>query len=546
VTELPLIQIRGLRFRYQGSDRDVLRIPALDVAGRGMTAITGPSGVGKSTLIELLAGTLRSPYDGSMVVLGQEWNALTSDSQRQRQIRRIGLIPQDYGLLTDRTAVQMLDQDLADSGVGRDQRTAKIQAALASMDLIDCHDRLIGTMSGGQRQRVAIARMLARDVELVIADEPTANLDPHLTDSTIAIFRELSATTPVVIITHDPAVAAACDRTILLQGTVADDPYLDSAPAMSPPRRSRRLIAVAALAVIVVAAGAVSGVALTRHRRHDSRAALAASSRRKTSSESVKHRASAPIAASTAAVPTPISTPTPKPRPTALTPALTTTPYVPSGGSPVDVAYRYYAAINAKDWLKVWELGGDNLGETYSAMVRGYADTANDVPYFTSIDGSDLHLILLAYESSGIAQLYSGALTVSDGAIVTATQTLDYTDPNRGYALIAGDWSGHDRDLEVTPGGLGIVSYRTFEQCDSISAGCDQFVGHDIINGGLTIFQLTGGEANEAEGQVTSSTASPRGPMTLKTSLRLDTVSLSMFSNTPFCGSTSPAGVCGA
>jgi ABC-type methionine transport system ATPase subunit len=152
----PLIQIRNLRFRYPNSDGDVLRIPGLDVSGRGMTAITGPSGVGKSTLIELLAGTLRGPYEGSLVVLGLEWKELTSDRQRQRQIRRIGFIPQDYGLLTDRTPVDMLQQDLADAGVRREERQARITSALTALQLQDCYDRLVGTMSGGQRQRVAI------------------------------------------------------------------------------------------------------------------------------------------------------------------------------------------------------------------------------------------------------------------------------------------------------------------------------------------------------------------------------------------------------
>jgi putative ABC transport system ATP-binding protein len=247
VIEPPLIQIRNLRFRYQGSDRDVLRIPALDVNARGMTAITGPSGVGKSTLIELLAGTLRGPYEGSLIVLGQEWKLLTSDGQRQRQIRRIGFIPQDYGLLTDRTPVDMLQQDLSDAGVRREERSARITSALTAMQLHDCYDRLIGTMSGGQRQRVAIARMLARDVDLVIADEPTANLDPELTDSAMSIFRRLSERIPVLVITHDAAVAASCDRTILLQSTASES---SDEPGPSGPHRGRRRTAVIAAVTV--------------------------------------------------------------------------------------------------------------------------------------------------------------------------------------------------------------------------------------------------------------------------------------------------------
>src|SRR5215469_8091089 len=192
----PVIMIRNLRFRYPGSGEDVLRVPFLDVAATGMTAITGPSGAGKSTLIELLAGTLREPYEGSMQVLGAEWRSLTRDADRQRQLRRIGLIPQDYGLLTNRTPAELLSQDLADSGVAKDQRDARIVAALAAVGLGPFAGRTISGLSGGQRQRVAIARMLARQVECVIADEPTANLDPALTAETMALFRYLATRIP--------------------------------------------------------------------------------------------------------------------------------------------------------------------------------------------------------------------------------------------------------------------------------------------------------------------------------------------------------------
>src|SRR6516162_3842569 len=161
-----LIRIRDLRYRYPGSVKDVLRIPFLDISERGLIAITGPSGAGKTTLIELLAGTLNEPYEGSVEVLGVEWRQLTRDADRQRHLRKIGLIPQDYGLLTDRTARQMLQQDLADSGVPREQRDQRLTAALDQVGLSTFADRQLATLSGGQLQRVAIARMLARDVQL--------------------------------------------------------------------------------------------------------------------------------------------------------------------------------------------------------------------------------------------------------------------------------------------------------------------------------------------------------------------------------------------
>jgi ABC-type lipoprotein export system ATPase subunit len=203
----PVIMIRDLRFRYPGSGEDVLRVPFLDVPATGMTAVTGPSGPAKSALIELLAGTLREPYEGTVYVLGAEWRSLTRDADRQRQLRRIGLIPQDYGL------------------------------------------------SGGQRHRVAIARMLARHVECVIADDPTANLDPALAAETMSLFRCLAGHVPVIIITHDPAVAAACDRTVALRSAVTGPAGAAApAPARRVPPSLAAIIAVCLLAIAGITA----------------------------------------------------------------------------------------------------------------------------------------------------------------------------------------------------------------------------------------------------------------------------------------------------
>ena len=205
-----LIRIRNLRFRYPGTDRDVLSIPALDIRGEGLTAVTGPSGAGKSTLVELLAGTLHETYEGTVEVLGQDWNALNKDSDRQRLLRRIGLIPQDFGLLAGCTAGEILHRDLADAQVPLSEHGARVRRALDQVGLLAFAGRMSEQLSGGQRQRVAIARTLARDVELIIADEPTANLDPTQADSIVALFERLSAGRPVVVVTHDPRVAARC------------------------------------------------------------------------------------------------------------------------------------------------------------------------------------------------------------------------------------------------------------------------------------------------------------------------------------------------
>lgn len=252
----PLIRIRDLAYSYPGGP-EILRIPALDVSGRGLIAITGPSGAGKSTFVELLAGTLQSGYQGSVEVLGSEWRDLRRDADRQRHLRRIGFIPQDFGLLPDRTPRQMLQQDLTDSGVPPDEHAARIERALSEVDMGGLADQRIASLSGGQGQRVAVARMLARDVDLVIADEPTANLDPDLRETVMGLFRKLSAQVPVLVVTHDAAVAEACDRTIILQATAVTgrSEGASSRPRERRRRKSRTVVLPTILLLILAATG---------------------------------------------------------------------------------------------------------------------------------------------------------------------------------------------------------------------------------------------------------------------------------------------------
>lgn len=259
----PLVRIRNLRFRYPGADHDVLRIPSLDIRGLGLTALTGPSGAGKSTLVELLAGTLREQYDGTVEILGQDWRAIAKDSDRQRLLRRVGLIPQDYGFISGRSVRQALTQDLADAQVPRPEQVGRIEAALKEVGLGPFADREVNRLSGGQRQRVAIARMLAREIDLVIADEPTANLDPELVEDVMTLLRRLGERVPVIVVTHDSHVASLCDRTVLMQPSA---PYEAAPTPEAVPRaagRSRALVAAGTvmLAVLLLAA---AGLALSK------------------------------------------------------------------------------------------------------------------------------------------------------------------------------------------------------------------------------------------------------------------------------------------
>jgi ABC-type lipoprotein export system ATPase subunit len=248
----PYVSIHDLRFHYPGSPNDVLRIPTLTVSGRGVIALTGPSGAGKSTLVELLAGTLREPYDGSVQVLGTELKTLTRDADRQRHVRRVGFIPQDYGLLPGMTVEDILRQDLTDAEVPKAEHVQRVAWALDQVELSEFAQRQSERLSGGQRQRVAIARMLARNVDLVIADEPTANLDPELAGGTVHLLRRLAERTPVIVVTHDARVAEQCDRTIVLQAMAST--ALEAASPASSTHASPRWVALRFQSPVLLAA----------------------------------------------------------------------------------------------------------------------------------------------------------------------------------------------------------------------------------------------------------------------------------------------------
>ena len=529
-----LIRIRDLRYRYPGSSRDVLRIPFLDITGRGLIAITGPSGVGKSTLIELLAGTLNEPYGGSVEILGVEWKQLTRDADRQRHLRKIGLIPQDYGLLTDRTARQMLQQDLADSGVHRDQREQRLSWALEQVGLPEFSDRRLSTLSGGQLQRVAIARMLARDVQLVIADEPTANLDRELTAATVAIFRNLASRVPVVLITHDPQVAEACDRTIVLQSTVPDRQA--AVPAAVSSRRPGRWPAVAL--ALLLAGGVAFGVIKLTGDHHPSRGA---SSRAKPADTAA---AGFPALSTGAAARPPSEAATASPAPGTIGGALT---------SPDGVVIAFFKAINHRDWPRVWQLGGKNLGAPYAQMVQGFAKTGHDDVTITSTDGNSVSVLLIAVQTSGQAQFYQGAYLVANKAIVQGRQSLRATGPIEPaiFSSFAGTWQGHDRGLTISPGGLGVLRFRVFQYCSINPAPpCDSVSGNEIYPGGVTAFQLTRQSGNQAQGYIEDgSIPGTTGPITITFQPSADSLVMTTSSQShgvTYCGQHAPAGLCGA
>jgi len=177
-------------------------------------AIVGPSGSGKSTLMHVV-GCLDRPTSGSYAIAGSAVADLDDDSLAELRSRTIGFVFQSFNLLPRTSALDNVATPLLYQGVGRRQRLARATAVLERLGLGDRLAHEPSELSGGQQQRVAIARALVTEPALILADEPTGNLDSHAGAEVISVLRELNASgRTVVLITHDPAVAAVADRQV--------------------------------------------------------------------------------------------------------------------------------------------------------------------------------------------------------------------------------------------------------------------------------------------------------------------------------------------
>jgi putative ABC transport system ATP-binding protein len=220
----PIISLRDVGRTY---DMGRVQVPALadvslDVEPGEFVAIIGPSGSGKSTMMNIL-GCLDRPTAGSYQLAGTPVAELDDDGLARLRSRTIGFVFQSYNLLPRTSALQNVATPLLYQGIGRTERTRRAQVALERLGLADRADHEPTELSGGQQQRVAIARALVTEPALILADEPTGNLDSHAGAEVLALFRELNDTgRTIVLITHDVEVAAAASRQVhLLDGRVA-------------------------------------------------------------------------------------------------------------------------------------------------------------------------------------------------------------------------------------------------------------------------------------------------------------------------------------
>ena len=233
----PVLQLTGIRKSYGSGETETEILHGIDLRlERGeFAALIGPSGSGKSTLLNLI-GLLDRPSGGQLFIDGQETGQLDDSGLTRLRGQRIGFVFQHHHLISAFTALENVAMPLLVAR-GRPDADMFAQAGrlLDQVGLAERKQNLANQLSGGQQQRVAIARALAMSPSLVLADEPTGNLDTHSADDVFALLREVNTrlNTTFLIVTHDRRLAARCDRIIeMVDGDiVADDRVHDKLPA---------------------------------------------------------------------------------------------------------------------------------------------------------------------------------------------------------------------------------------------------------------------------------------------------------------------------
>ncbi|MEZ5333228.1 MAG: ABC transporter ATP-binding protein [Thermoanaerobaculia bacterium] len=221
-----LIEMRALRKVYDTGKLEVEALRGIDltVREREFVAIIGPSGSGKSTLLNII-GCLDTPTDGSYKLSGEEVARFDGDRLADVRNRRIGFVFQSFNLLPQITAFDNVELPLLFKGTPAKRRRRRVEELLERVGLADRMDHKPTELSGGQMQRVAIARALACEPDLILADEPTGNLDSSSGSDILHVFQELAeAGNTLVVITHDQAIAERTQRIVTLQdGRITDD-----------------------------------------------------------------------------------------------------------------------------------------------------------------------------------------------------------------------------------------------------------------------------------------------------------------------------------
>ena len=221
-----LIHIENMKKIYNPGENEVRALDGidLDIERGDLVAIVGHSGSGKSTLMNML-GCLDTPTSGKYVLDGQDVASMTDNQLADVRNKEIGFIFQGFNLISNLDAVENVELPLVYRGVSKNERKQLAMEALKSVGLEDRMKHKPNEMSGGQQQRVAVARAVAAKPPIILADEPTVNLDTKSTQEIMEILKELHRSgRTVIIITHDEEIASQAHRVIrILDGRIEED-----------------------------------------------------------------------------------------------------------------------------------------------------------------------------------------------------------------------------------------------------------------------------------------------------------------------------------
>ena len=221
-----LIGLSGVTKTYDAGELAVQALQGIDLAiERGqMVAIIGPSGSGKSTLMHIL-GCLDAPSTGTYVLDGQDVSSLSSFQLAAVRNRKIGFVFQTFNLLPKASLLRNVELPMLYAGIGSRDRKKRATEALRRVGLEERAKHKPSELSGGQRQRAAIARAIVMEPSLILADEPTGNLDSKTGVEVLRIFHDMHERgETIVIVTHDPRIAEQCERVVqIVDGKIEDD-----------------------------------------------------------------------------------------------------------------------------------------------------------------------------------------------------------------------------------------------------------------------------------------------------------------------------------
>jgi len=233
-----LVRLENVSKVYRMGDVEVhaLRGVSLSIAQGDFTAVMGASGSGKSTLMNIV-GLLDRPTGGAYLLEGEEVSTLTTERLAEVRNHTIGFVFQSFNLLARTSALENVELPLLYGGIGRAERHRRASASLGRVGLADRADHHPNQMSGGQQQRVAIARALVTEPRVILADEPTGNLDSRTSVEVMALFQELGRSgITVVLVTHEADIAQYASRVIVMRdGRILSDERQTPRAAVVPP-----------------------------------------------------------------------------------------------------------------------------------------------------------------------------------------------------------------------------------------------------------------------------------------------------------------------